>query len=176
MKKIIFTFAFALLTFASVNAQEFNVGTNAINLGVGFGGNFSSGFYSSPNASPVFSVSYERGVWEAGPGVISLGGYVGHRTFKYSSNSDNKWSQTVAGVRGAYHYTGFDVENLDVYAGLMLGYYFYADNFSSSYNYGSSLRPSGFIGGRWYFTDAIAGYVEAGFGITNISLGAAFRF
>ncbi|TYA74427.1 hypothetical protein [Seonamhaeicola marinus] len=177
MKKFTLGLLFVFLTYLSANAQEFEANTNIINVGIGFAGDY--GFYSSANASPVFSASYDRGVWDVpGPGVVGLGGYIGHRTFKYSSTSEYKWSQTVVGVRGTYHYNGFNIDKLDIYAGFLVGYYFYSNkNTDSAFRtYSNSLDHSGFIGGRWFFTEHIAGYVEAGYGISNISLGAAFKF
>ncbi|WKX77046.1 hypothetical protein [Zobellia laminariae] len=56
------------------------------------------------------------------PGVVSLGGYLGYKRFTYNNDffgNDYSWSYTIIGVRGAYHYTGLDVDNLDVYGGVM---------------------------------------------------------
>ena len=82
MKKAILLFSFILGMASVVKAQEFQVGTNAINVGVGLGGYYYG--YDTSTQSPVFSVSYERGIWEMpGPGVISLGGYLGYKRFSY---------------------------------------------------------------------------------------------
>lgn len=167
----VFTF---LVQFAS--AQEFEVGTNVINTGIGLGGYY--GGYSTSTESPVFSASYERGVWDVpGPGVVSLGGYIGYKRFTYKDityNYDYSWSYTVLGARGTYHYTGFDIDNLDVYGGVMASMRLYSGD---DYNDLDS-RPgaSAFVGGRWYFTDTVAAFAEAGYGASFITLGASFRF
>ncbi|MFD2726142.1 hypothetical protein [Hyunsoonleella rubra] len=176
MKKLFLGITFVVYSIFSMGAQGFVQGTNAINVGVGFGGDY--GFYSSATVSPVFSVSYDRGIWEIpGPGVISLGGYVGHRTFKYRSTSEYKLSQTAIGVRPAYHYNGFEIDELDLYAGFLVGYYFYSDSNGGNFRSPSNrVDHSGFIGARWFFTEFIAAFVEAGYGISNISGGVCFKF
>ncbi|SIS99090.1 hypothetical protein SAMN05421766_106136 [Zobellia uliginosa] len=167
----VFTF---LVQFAS--AQEFEVGSNVINAGIGLGGYY--GGYNTSTESPVFSASYERGVWDMpGPGVISLGGYLGYKRFTYDSSFDNydySWSYTTIGARGAYHYTGFDIDNLDVYGGVMASMRIYSgDNYS---DLNSRPGASAFVGGRWYFSDSFAGFAEAGYGSSFLTLGVSFRF
>ncbi|MBT2161724.1 hypothetical protein [Zobellia barbeyronii] len=176
MKKtitLLATFAF-LVQFAS--AQEFEVGTNAINAGIGLGGYY--GGYTTSTQSPVFSASYERGVWDVpGPGVVSLGGYLGYKRFSYDNDffgNDYSWSYTIIGVRGAYHYTGLDVDNLDVYGGVMASVRLLGGDEFSDLN--SRPGATAFVGGRWYFTDNIAGFAEAGYGVAFLTIGASFRF
>lgn len=176
MKKTIFYLAFALLISPLAMAQEFEVGTNVINGGIGFGGYYGYDYSSYVDQSPVFSVSYERGVWDIpGPGVVSLGGYFGRKNFKYKylSNSYN-WAYNILGVRGAYHYNGLEIDNLDVYAGVMASYNVYSGEKYNNYNSRGSVTP--FIGGRWFFTDSIAVYAEGGYGVAFLTVGASFRF
>lgn len=174
MKKSIIYTAMAVFIISFANAQEFNKGTNVINAGVGLGGNFN--IYASPSQSPSFSASFERGIWEVpGPGVVSLGAYVGYKTYKYS-NAD-RWNYTIVGVRGAYHYNGLNVENLDVYGGVMLSYNILS--YDSSYNafgsYGSNLGATAFIGGRWYFAQNFGVFAEVGYGVAYLTLGVSFK-
>lgn len=184
MKKTILSFAVAavsLFTVNSLSAQEFNQGTNVINAGLGFGGGFSPGGFSS-SAGLGISASYERGIWEVGgPGVISLGGYIG--TVGYDGNitgngffddDDFDWRYYILGFRGAYHFNGLNVENLDVYGGAMLSL-----NIASYDGPGDiDTFPSGtiYVGGRWYFTENFGVFAEAGYGVAFLTLGAAFRF
>lgn len=175
MKKTFIYVIVALFATSFVAAQEFSSGTNVINAGIGLGGQFDT--YGSPSQSPTFSASYERGIWDiAGPGVISLGGYLGHKSYKYSNN--DKWNYTIVGVRGAYHYTGLNVENLDVYGGAMLSYNIlsYDNSYSASGAYDSELGASLYVGGRWYFTEVFGVFAELGYGVANVNLGVAFRF
>jgi len=99
------------------SGQEFVKGTNIINAGVGIGGAYGS--YATSSQSLGISASYESGIWEVpGPGVVSLGGFLGYKTYDYNFlGGSDRWTYTVVGVRGAYHYNGFNIENLDIYGG-----------------------------------------------------------
>jgi hypothetical protein len=173
MRKSIIYIAIALLAGPMVMAQEFNVGTNVVNGGIGFGGSY--GNYTTSSQSPGFSISYERGIWDVpGPGVVSLGGYVGTKTYKYNYLGGNdKWSYTIIGVRGAYHYTGLNVDNLDVYGGLMATYNFLS--YSGAGSYGGGLSATAFAGGRWYFSKNLAVFAELGYGVAYLTVGASIR-
>lgn len=176
MKKAILLFSFILGMASVAKAQEFQVGTNAINVGVGLGGYYYG--YDTSTQSPVFSVSYERGIWEMpGPGVISLGGYLGYKRFSYDEVVyDYSWSYTTIGFRGAYHYTGFDIDNLDVYGGAMVSYRIYNGDGDSFRDFDSRPGAGAYVGGRWYFNDTVAGFAEVGYGAAYLTLGATFRF
>ena len=169
---------FFLLTTPLAMAQEFESGSNVINLGIGFGGNFGS--FTSSSVSPGFSLSYERGIWDiGGPAVISLGAYIGRKTYKNELlGTSSKWSYTTVGVRGAYHYNGLEIENLDVYGGAMLGYNISSFNGvnTSIGSLGSTFRPTIFVGGRWYFSDVFGVFAEAGYGVAYLTLGGTIRF
>jgi len=169
---------FFLLTTPFAIAQEFESGSNAINLGIGLGGSFGS--FTSTSASPSFNLSYERGIWDiGGPGVISLGAFIGRKSFKNDVlGVRSEWSFTTIGLRGAYHYNGLKVENLDVYAGAMLGYNISSFNGVGTglFSLGSTFRPTIFVGGRWYFNDTFGVFAEAGFGVSNLTLGGTIRF
>lgn len=172
--------AIALLTVNSVSAQEFSKGTNVINAGIGIGGNFYYGGLGNSSQSIGLNASYERGIWETGDfGIVSLGGYLGYKS--YTSNrlfggDRYKYNYTIIGVRGAFHYIGLDVENLDVYGGAMLSYNI--ASIDGDFADGLDSRPSAtiFVGGRWYFTENFGVFAEAGYGVSILSLGAAFRF
>jgi len=175
MKKSIIYLVIALSTSSIILAQEFNKGTNVINAGVGLGGSYN--IYASPTQSPVISASFERGIWEVpGPGVVSLGAYLGFKTYKYSNN--DKWSYTIIGFRGAYHYNGLEVDNLDVYGGVMASYNLlsYDDNVYGGFgSYGSRPSATAYVGGRWYFAENFGVFVEAGYGVAYLTAGISFR-
>ena len=178
MKKILLLFAFAL-TVSAAHAQSFQKGTTAFNAGIGIG--TALGGYGT--ARPAISLSADHGIWETGgPGIISLGGYVGNTGYKYSgAGYDSKWNYFIIGVRGAYHYNGFGSKNLDVYGGAMLGYNIvkYSSNVSEDYfgkSYGSGVGLSGFIGGRWFFTESFGAFAELGYGISVLNAGLTFKF
>lgn len=175
MKKSIPFFILLIICTAFGQAQEFKVGTNVINGGVGFGGSF--GNYTTSSQSLGLNISYERGIWELpGPGVVSLGAYVGTKTYTYDYLGGNdKWSYTIIGVRGAYHYNGLEVENLDVYGGAMISYNILSFKGNSN-SFNSKPGVTGFIGGRWFFLDNLAVFAEAGYGVAYFTVGASFRF
>lgn len=180
MKKVLLIFVLALsLPFVS-NAQEFQKGTKVISLGLGLGSSVGRDLtYGSQ--IPTISANYEQGVWEVGgPGVISLGGYVGFKSYSYNYGSGykSKWNYTIVGVRSAYHFNGLDVENLDVYGGVMLGINFvnYSDtNTVIGVSYGNTVDFSLYAGGRYYFSDNFAGFAEIGYGVSYLTLGVSFR-
>ena len=176
-----------LLTFA-VQAQTYTAGTNTISLGVGLGSSIANG-YTYGSQTPGLSFHYDRGIWEVGPGVISLGAYVGYKEYKYSFNDglgDNiseKWNYTIFGIRGAYHFTGLHVDNLDLYAGAMLSYnhlsYSYSDGQggnSPGGSYGSDLGLTGFVGAQYFFAGNLAAFAELGYGVSIIDVGLSYKF
>lgn len=180
MKQTIFILM-ALLFAATANSQSFKKETTTANLGIGLG----TALGGLGNARPAISLSIDHGLWETGgPGVISLGGYVGNTGYKYSSGGYNyKWNYIVAGVRGAYHYNGFtNLPKLDPYAGAMLGYNIVkyssdaADDIGMAKSYGSGIGFSGFIGSRWFFTENIGAYAELGYGVSVLNVGATYKF
>lgn len=161
-------------------AQQFQKGTTVVNAGIGLG----TALGGLGKARPAISLSLDRGVWPVGgPGVISLGGYLGNTGYKYSSGGYTaKWNYFIVGARGAYHYNGFSsVPKLDVYGGAMLGYNIV--NYSSDGNdvdisnsYRSGIGFSGFLGGRWFFTERIGAYAELGYGVSVLNAGLAIKF
>jgi hypothetical protein len=189
-KSILFSIALMVISVfsaVSVRAQAFAVGTNVISAGIGLGSSIASYTYGSQ--SPGFNVQFDHGFWEAGPGVISLGGYVGIKDYKYGyvDNGyayEEKWNYTVVGVRGAWHFTGLDIDNLDLYGGLMLAYYAlsysYSDNQGNSGgslgNYGNTVGLSVFAGAKYYFAGNLGVFGELGFGANVLSLGLSYKF
>lgn len=161
-------------------AQQFQKGTTVVNAGIGLG----TALGGLGKARPAISLSLDRGVWPVGgPGVISLGGYLGNTGYKYSSGGYTaKWNYFIVGARGAYHYNGFSsVPKLDLYGGAMLGYNIV--NYSSDGNdvdisnsYGSGIGFSGFLGARWFFTERIGTYAELGYGVSVLNAGLAIKF
>src|SRR5690606_13999484 len=161
-------------------AQPFQKRTTAANVGIGLG----TALGGLGKARPASSASIDHGVWDVGgPGVMSLGGYVGNTGYKYTSgNYTYKWNYMVLGARGAYHYNGLTtVTNLDVYGGAMLGYNIVknssdGDDMAMANNYGSGIGLSGCLGSRWFFSDNIGAYAELGYGVSVLNVGLTFKF
>ncbi len=174
-KSFIFSMLFTFMWIFNGNAQEFEQGTNLVSLGVGFGSSF--GNFTSNSQTPGLSLQYERGIWEVGDeDIISLGGYLGYKSFKYNygGGSVYKWNYTIVGIRGAYHINSIEVEDLDLYAGAMLSYNFLSYTGAGTYNGTGGFTAFG--GARYYFTENIAAMLELGYGVAYINLGATFRF
>ncbi len=166
-------------------AQEFKTGDNILSLGLGLGS--SLGSFGTSSSTPAISLQYEHGQWDVGgPGVISLGGYIGFKSFKYNyfSYYSEKWNYTVIGIRSAYHYNGLNVSHLDVYGGLMLSYNILSYSFESenvlykgySGSYGNAFGLSLYVGGRYYFTDKVGAFIELGYGISYFTIGGSYKF
>ena len=177
----------AVLT-TSLMAQDpmFSQGDKVLNLGIGFGSTLYSGsFYHT--SVPALSASYEVGVKDGvlDVGSIGVGGYVGYSAFKstydYGLGTYGwKISNIIIGARGVFHYPL--VDKLDTYTGLMLGFRIVSDKYygSSTYDFNYSGSTSGvqfswFAGGRYYFSDNLAGLLEIGYGISYINLGIALK-
>ena len=183
MKKLVIIFVLALSLPLLSFGQEFQQGSKVISLGLGLGSAVGNNL-SYGTQIPTISAQYEQGVWDVGgPGVISLGGYIGFKSYTNNydfggSNYRSKWNYTLVGVRSAYHFNGLDVENLDVYGGVMLGLYFvnYSDNnSSSSLNYSNNVGLSLYAGGRYYFSESFGGFAEVGYGVSYLTLGVSFK-
>ena len=180
-------------SFNTVTAQAFNTGDNVMSLGIGLGSSLGGGYgYSSQ--SPGISLQFEHGQWGVGgPGVISLGGYLGYKSFSYDGafsypyiySYTQKWSYTVIGIRSAYHYNGISSKDWDVYGGVMLSYDILSYKYTSSNpvydhlysgSYSGGLGLSLYIGGRYFFSDNVAAFAELGYGISYFTIGGAFKF
>jgi hypothetical protein len=187
--RILFTATAIILLLNSFNssAQRFEADDNVISLGLGLG---SSIGYAGSSQTPAISVQYEHGQWVAGgPGVISLGAYIGYKSFSYDGvypgfTYSQKWNYTIIGVRSAYHYNGFDAKNLDVYGGAMLSYNMLSYDYHSSDpkydylykgNYDGGIGITFYVGGRYFFSDNLAGFLELGYGISFATVGIAFK-
>lgn len=175
MKKVIFVLAICLSAHFTF-AQAFQKETNVLNAGVGFGTNLGG----LGNARPAVSISFEHGTWDiGGPGVISLGGYLGNTGYSYkSAGYKQTWNYTVVGVRSAYHYNGIENPKLDVYGGVMLSYNiasYKAEGYDGPNNFGGGLGFSGFVGGRYFFNQKLGIYAELGYGVSTLNAGVAFK-
>ncbi|MGW8317193.1 MAG: hypothetical protein ACWGNV_16470, partial [Bacteroidales bacterium] len=162
MKKFFTILLVSILSLTLVKAQEssFDLGDNVVSLGIGFGSSLYSGSLYSSGVPPI-SISFEHGIVDdiLEKGVIGIGGTLGYTSYKYRYVSD--WGYNVSniffGVGGTFHYPFLD--KLDTYAGLMLGYRItsYKEYGNPIYDYtgtSSGFQFAGFIGARYYFTDA----------------------
>lgn len=180
MKKIVFSILAVFAATVAYAQQPFQEGTTMANLGIGVGTNLGG----LGTARPAISIAVDHGFWSVGgPGVISLGGYVGNTGYKYTgSGYTSKWNYMVIGVRGAYHYNGFEsIPELDLYGGLMLAYNIVNYSFDGSStpisnNYGSGVGLTGFVGARYLFSDNFGAFAELGYGVSSLNVGITYKF
>lgn len=170
---------FALFTCFSIaaQAQTFNKKDKFLNFGIGFGSVY--GFTGSTSSTPALSGSFEIGVTDKlGIGRIGVGGIFGYSGYKYNGfGTSYSSSHILIGARGAYHFD-LDVEKLDLYGGVMLGYnsVSYSDSFGG-FNPGSSALVGGIYGGcRYLFSDKIGAFGELGYSIAWLNLGLTVKF
>jgi hypothetical protein len=185
MKKILFLLSACLFAVAQLSATEpvFLKGDKVVNIGLGLGSTLYSGTYYSSQVPPV-SASLEIGLVDeiAEKGVIGVGPYVGYSSYKYEYMGWGwKYSNIIIGARGSFHYPL--IEKLDTYAGVLIGY-----NVATSSEFGDPIQGydysysagglvwSGYIGGRYYFTNSLAALLELGYGIAYANLGIAVKF
>lgn len=186
MNKRNLLFVIVLFAAFSLSAQNttFNKGDKVLNLGIGLGSIYYTGSYYT-NRIPPISASFEVGVKDElfdENSSLGIGGYVGYTGAKYD-NMGWGWSYSsiIIGGRAALHYQFID--KLDTYTGLMLGYNVVSSkSFGSGFGgqignaVGSGIAYSWFLGGRYYFTDNLAGLLELGYGIAYLNVGIALKF
>jgi hypothetical protein len=172
--------AVALLATLQSSAQ---LGGN-LNIGVGLGSNFVASGAST--SIPPVSLSYEHGISKH----ISIGGLVGYAgasvdfpalggTWKY------KYSYILVGARASYHFL-VKVPKLDPYAGVIVGYNVGSVTTEAPAGYTGPFTPpsvsaggvlvGGHIGARYMFANKIGAFAEAGYGVSYLTLGLAFKF
>jgi hypothetical protein len=163
------------------------VGSNVLNLGVGFFGGYAYAGYSHVSETPAISLYYERIFKQLGPGKLSLGGGFEYKSVssKYSFGGyEATWRYLIIAFRAAYHPDFIKVEKLDAYGGVAIGFQnvtytdTYVDNNGGVYGdaYPSRFYPSVFVGARYYFVPQFGVFAEAGYGITILKTGLSLKF
>lgn len=167
------------LTIAS-NAQgpvsPVKKGSVTFSAGVGVGNEYNNNYYNSAIGTKAV---IEAGLWQAGPGVITLGAQVGG-TFSNGGKLNNYKAHTVVVAgRSAWHH-GWKVKGLDTYAGLSAGAGF--NQYSYNNNNNDIVRQNevvpvfgGFVGASYFVTPVFGFNVEAGYDITQIQAGIIFK-
>ena len=152
----------------SSNTNPMQLGSLFVNLGVGFGAGYQYGSYGTPFG---FKASAEYGMWQAGPGVITIGPELGG-TFS-SANSYHNNTFVLAG-RAAWH-NGWDVPNLDTYGGFSAGVGF--NNYTNDGKNHNSPFPyfGAFVGASYFITPSFGFNSELGVDITNFQVGVVLK-
>jgi hypothetical protein len=172
---------FVALTQSNLKAQAFKNGDMVGNLGVGFGW---YGYGYGATSLPAFSLSLEKGIKDLeNIGPLSIGGIIGfkHASYAYSSSYNYSWNDIIVAARGAIHYDLFKNPKIDTYGGVALGvriqsYSYYDVNnskLSTSTTHGLFAL---YLGGRYFFSDKLAGFGELGYGLGYLTLGLSYKF
>lgn len=181
MKKFLTLAVAALLAFgASAQVQK---GEMILGANIGLGNTV----YPAMKALPPIGLEYEHGVYEGLFGIdgfcLGVGGTIAYTQAKQDYASYGFRSSCVAvAAKGYLHYDFSDLEELDIYAAISLGWkiastqwigqpdpdYIYPD-------YGGFLYDVS-IGARYWFTDFMAANLEAGYGLSWLKAGINFRF
>jgi len=183
MKKLFLSFIVSCLVLLQLVAQEpvFVKGDKVFNLGIGVGAPIFSIAYNQALVPPV-SGSMEIGIVDKvlEKGVVGVGPYVGFLSYRWRfSNYSARYSNTIIGVRGNFHYPLID--KLDTYTGLLLGYKIVkvtetGDPYNNYADTSSQISWAWFIGGRYYFKENFAAMLELGYGVAYLNLGVALKF
>lgn len=165
--------------------------TWTINFGAGPGINYYPNWKGGYGFGPGAQIAFETGLWDIGPGVITLGGEFGFSVFwdKWADNDtippdlsyQYTWINLSFGARSAYHY-GWDIPGLDTYGGIMIGCRVlafsdaYTNQSENAVNPGLVLPIGGiFVGGSYWFNPQIGINAEAGYNITYAQVGMVFK-
>jgi hypothetical protein len=150
------------------------VGSTTLSLGIGAGAQYDGHYYTNPFGTKIAA---EWGLWQAGPGVITLGGEIGGsfagNTY-YDGHDGYKTHTIVVGMRSAWHY-GWKVKGLDTYGGLSAGIGFEHYGYQDHYNNDVIPVFGGFVGASYFFTPGFGVNAEAGYDITAFQVGVIFK-
>jgi hypothetical protein len=195
-KSLLLLTALATAAFLNTASAQFEQGDNVIGVGVGIGGSYGLGYSGAGvSASPTLNLIGDHGMGDLGPGVWGLGGYIGYKSYRYEYDngywwgyhyrSEYRWTYIVIGARGTWHYNEWHGNpNLDLYAGLLLGYRIasYKDETvypngvaATSHSSYSGLQHDVFAGARYYISDNFGFYGEVGYGVSNLQVGLVFK-
>ncbi len=174
--KTIRLLAIALMAFAGAGSafgQAYEKGDKQLNIGVGLGSQFVA---AGASGSLPIGLSFEVGATDK----LSFGAYAGYAgaTLNTGFGGDWKYQYILAAARGSYHFD-FGVENLDPYAGIMLGYNIASVKTNGSVVTGASAGGvlwGAHAGTRYYFGPKFGIFGELGYGIAWLNAGVTFKF
>ena len=153
------------------------LGSWVMNAGIGPGAHY---FGNGAGFGPALKGSFETGMWDLGPGVVTLGGETALSFFSnhYGDGWNESWSNFFLGARGAYHY-GWDVEGLDTYGGIPLGIGFCVHG-AGDHPGNSGVTPvypyvGIFFGASYFITKSFGINGEVGYNSTHANIGVVFK-
>ena len=193
MKTITYVFIFIIL-FGIFSSNDMVAGKGptdpmsvhswTINLGIGPGIHYYSGY--TAGFGPGFQAAFETGMWQLGPGVLTLGAELGFSYFTYSYGEPKhsykySWFSVITAARCAYHY-GWKVPGLDTYGGLATGIRFLSFTATYDYYYVNGYSPAAvnffpgiYFGASYFFTPAFGVNGELGYNTMFAQIGVIFK-
>jgi hypothetical protein len=129
---------------------------------------------------PATKVIFETGMWDLGPGILTLGGEATISFFGniYDEKYRENWTNFLFAARCAYHY-GWNVKGLDTYAGIPLGLGFtiHTEEYVPGASGYQPVFPYGgfFLGTSYFFNDYLGINGEVGYNSTLASIGLIIR-
>jgi hypothetical protein len=165
------------IIYAAGPLDPVKLGTWIVNGGIGPGAHY---FGNGAGFGPALKGSFEKGMWDLGPGVITLGGEATFSFFShhYGQDWNESWINFIFGARGAYHY-GWDVEGLDTYGGIPLGIGFCIhtwDDHPGNSGYQPVYPYAGiFFGASYFFNKSIGINGEFGYNSTYANIGVVYK-
>jgi hypothetical protein len=150
--------------------EGFTVGHTDVGPTVGLGG--------IGSASLAIGGRLERG-WRAmpdlGDGIVGL--QIGADYYSWSVGSSS-WSYIPIGATANYHFV-LENRKIDPFLGLGLGYSIVSCNFDgfggTDLCANSAIYFIGRAGGRYFFSDRMAAYADAGAGAATLNVGLMFK-
>lgn len=168
---------------SSKYVQAYKDGEINFNFGIGYG---VAGMYGNTKVPPI-SLSGEYNV-EINDLEFSFGGIFGYAaseyTYAYYSDWKLNYSYFMLGARASLHFNQWiKISNLDWYAGVLIGYNIVSYKETNAYytdgvqETGTSyLLIGGYSGIRYFFNKSFGLFMEAGYGVSYITVGATVKF
>ena len=193
IKKLFLAVAVVFFT-SSMFSQNFKKGDKALNVGIGLGWSYTSGYTGISTLAPIpsFNASFEAGIVDIpNVGVIGVGGFGSFRTTWdkggiYGYDYIYRYNNSFIAARGVFHFQFFDTGNFDLYAGVHGGLRIHNYSYNIDYNgdfpdYTESdndVDPIAdvFAGARWMKNNKFGFFAELGYGISYLKAGIVFKF
>jgi len=178
MKKfftILFLAALFSFDYNNLNAQTFDMDSQALNVGIGLGGRFGTGI--------GVHGSFEKAFKQTGDfGIISIGAMAGLRFSGGGSvlgiNTGANYRELGIAPRATYHFSVIEVEKLDVYAAVQIGIILVNQSFDNSNvsNNSIDLMAGPVAGVRYQLSNSFNIFGEVGYNLFFATGGLAFSF
>jgi hypothetical protein len=171
-----------------LSGQLFSPGDKDLSLTVGYGTPWVFRYGYQTKLLPI-GVCFDYGITDnLGPGVLSIGGFLGATTYQdelYNINLDENYGRKgtllAVALRGTYHYQLTD--EVDTYGFLHLGAGFESWNLYGSPPPDDTVDVSSQtrfvfgvgIGAKYYFSEKVCALAEIGFDMAYFKIGVGYR-